>query len=109
MNVAATTGEGTGTATNAYNYNPCSGPTINTQPPSGSIRVGSSVNLSVAATGTFVGFQWFTGTSGNTASPIAGATASSVTVTPGATTSFWVRVSDACGDVNSNTATVTVH
>jgi len=31
-----------------------------------------------------------------------------VTVTPGVTTSFWVRVSDACGDVNSSTATVTV-
>jgi hypothetical protein len=108
VNVAATTSVGTGTATNAYTFATCPGPTITSQPPSGSIRAGNSVKLSVAATGTSVGFQWFTGTSGNTSSPIAGATASSVTVTPGVTTSFWVRVSDACGDVNSSTATVTV-
>jgi len=31
-----------------------------------------------------------------------------VTVSPGSTTSYWVRVSDACGNVDSNTATVTV-
>jgi len=93
----------TGTGTLA-----CAGPTINTQPSSGPIRVGNSVNLSVAATGTSVGFQWFTGTSGNTSSPIAGATSSTVTVSPGSTTSYWVRVSDACGNVDSNTATVTV-
>ncbi|HXA16931.1 MAG TPA: IPT/TIG domain-containing protein, partial [Thermoanaerobaculia bacterium] len=108
VNVAATTTEGTATATNAYTFAPCPGPTINTQPPSGSIRAGNSVKLSVAVTSTSPGFQWFTGASGNTSSPIAGATASSVIVTPGSTTSFWVRVSDACGDVNSSTATVTV-
>jgi cytochrome c peroxidase len=108
VNVAATTGNGTGTATNAYTYAACAGPTINTQPQSGSIRVGNSVNLSVSATGTSPTFQWFIGTTGNTSTPIVGATASSVTVTPGVTTSFWVRVSDQCGDVNSNTATVTV-
>jgi hypothetical protein len=111
VNVAATTANGTGTATNAYNYIVCTGPAISVQPPSGSIRTGNSVKLSVTATspsGTPIGFQWFTGASGNTSSPIAGATASSVTVTPGATTSFWVRVGDACADVNSSTATVTV-
>jgi hypothetical protein len=108
VDVVATTGAGTGTATNAYTFAACTGPAINSQPPSGSIRAGNSVKLSVAATGTSVGFQWFTGTSGNTSSPIAGATTSSLTVTPGATTSFWVRVSDACGDADSNTATVTV-
>jgi len=111
VNVAATTSVGTGTATNAYTYQTCTGPAISVQPPSGSIRAGNSVALSVTAnspSGSPLGFQWFTGTSGNTSSPIGGATASSVTVTPGATTSFWVRVSDACGDVNSSTATVTV-
>lgn len=108
VNVAATTGVGTATATNAYTYAACAGPTINTQPTSGSIRVGTSVQLSVAATGTSPTFQWFTGVSGNTASPIANATASSITLTPGATTSFWVRVSDQCGDADSSTVTVTV-
>jgi len=112
VNVAATTSAGTGTATNAYTYqSSCPALTISAQPPSGSIRTGNSVKLTVtgsSTSGTPLGFQWFTGTSGNTSSPIAGATTSSVTVTPGATTSFWVRVSDACGDVNSSTATVTV-
>jgi hypothetical protein len=108
VNVAATTGNGTGTATNAYTYSACAGPSISAQPPSGSIRVGNSVNLSVSATGTSPTFQWFTGATGNTASPIVGATASSVIVNPGATTSFWVRVSDQCGDADSSTATITV-
>jgi len=108
VDVVATTGVGTGTATNAYNYAPCTGPAINTQPASGSIRAGSSVSLSVAATGTSPTFQWFTGASGNTSSPIANANGSSLALTPGATTSVWVRVSDQCGDADSSTATVTV-
>jgi len=107
VDVAATTGAGTGTATNAYTFVVCAGPTINAQPPSGSIRVGNTVNLTVAASGTPT-FQWFTGASGNTSSPIPGATGSSVTVQPGATTSYWVRVSNSCTDVDSTTATVTV-
>ncbi len=108
VDVAATTGVGTGTATNAFTYLTCAAPAITTQPPSGSIRAGSSVNLTAAATGTSLAFQWFIGNAGDTSSPIAGATASSLTVTPGATTSFWVRVSNSCDDVASSTATITV-
>jgi hypothetical protein len=108
VDVSATTGVGTGTATNAFTYLTCTAPAINTQPPSGSIRAGSSVTLSAAATGTSLVFQWFIGNAGDTSSPIGGATSSSVTVTPGATTSFWVRVSNACDDTNSSTATITV-
>src|SRR5207244_7593690 len=78
------------------------------QPPSGTIRVGNSVSLSVVATGTSLAYQWFTGTSGNTSSPIGGAVASSVTVTPGTTTSYWVQVSNSCGTLDSSTSTVTV-
>ena len=84
-------------------------PIITAQPIGGPINQGGSRTLSVSvqADGP-VSYQWYTGTSPNTASPIAGATASSITVSPAATTNYWVRVTNACGVTNSNTATVTV-
>src|ERR1044072_840067 len=66
--------------------------------------------MSVVATGTApLTYQWYVGPSGTTTSPIAGATASSFT-TPAlsSTTSYWVRVSNASGTADSNTATSTV-
>lgn len=86
----------------------CTAPAITAQPTSRSITSGQSTTLSVTATGTSVAYQWYVGASGNTASPISGATGSSVTVAPTSTTSYWVRVSNACGAVNSVAATVTV-
>ncbi|HEV2720135.1 MAG TPA: hypothetical protein VG323_08955, partial [Thermoanaerobaculia bacterium] len=86
-------------------------PTITTQPASVTIRKNSSTTLSVMATSPRpISYQWYTGTSGNTSSPIAGATGSSYqTPRLSATTSYWVRVSNSCGATNSATATVTVH
>jgi hypothetical protein len=86
----------------------CTAPAITSQPQSGTIRVTSGATLTVGATGTSLTYQWYIGTSGNTASPIGGAAGPSVNVTPQQTTSFWVRVSNSCGTVNSSTATVTV-
>jgi hypothetical protein len=86
----------------------CTAPAMTAQPTSRTITAGQSTTLSVTATGTSLAYQWYVGASGNTASPIAGATGPSVTVAPGGTTSYWVRVSNACGAVNSSTATVTV-
>lgn len=87
----------------------CTPPSLN-GPSSQTITPGSSVTLSVSATGSGGPFtyQWFIGTSGSTSNPITGATSSSLTVTPGMTTSFWVRVTSNCGSTNSATATVTV-
>jgi hypothetical protein len=84
-------------------------PTITVQPQSQTIASGQTVTLSVTATGTALSYQWFAGTSPNTANPIAGATASSFT-TPAltATTSYWVRVTNTAGIANSTTATITV-
>ena len=87
----------------------CTPPSITGQPSSSTINSGSSVTLSVTATGTAPSYQWYIGTSGNTANPIAGATSSTLKVTPTSTTSYWVRVSNACGTVNSATATITVN
>jgi hypothetical protein len=86
----------------------CTAPAITSQPQSGTVRVSSGVTLTVGATGTSLTYQWYIGTSGNTSNPIGGATGPSVNLTPQQTTSFWVRVSNSCGTVNSATATVTV-
>lgn len=84
----------------------CTAPAITAQPTSRTITAGQSTTLTVSATGTSLSYQWYQGTAPNTASPAG--TGPSLTVAPSATTSYWVRVSNACGTVNSATATVTV-
>jgi len=88
---------------------PCTGPTITTPPQSTTITAGQTVTLSVTATGSSLLYQWYVGTSPNTASPISGANASTLTVAPSSTTNYWVRVGNSCAIVNSSTATVTVN
>jgi hypothetical protein len=88
---------------------PCTAPSITTHPQSSEIASGNSTTLSVTATGTQpLAYQWYTGASGNTSAPVSGGTNASITVSPVATTSYWVRVTNACGTANSNAATVTV-
>ena len=88
----------------------CTQAGVTTHPANKSIQSGQTATFSVVASGTgpFT-YQWYQGTSGNTASPIGGATSSSYT-TPAlaASASYWVKVSNACGFKNSNTSTVTV-
>lgn len=84
-------------------------PTITVQPQSQSISVGGTANLSVTATGDApLTYQWYEGNSGDTSNPLVGEVASTIAVSPGSTTSYWVRVSNVVGDADSNTATVTV-
>jgi hypothetical protein len=61
----------------------------------------------VTATGA-TSYQWYIGASGVTTAPIAGATSPSLTVTPASTTSYWVRLTNACGTLDSTAATITV-
>lgn len=84
-------------------------PVIGGHPTSVQIANGSSATFSVAASGGSLDYQWYSGTSGNTANPVSGATSSSFT-TPALTSgaSYWVRVSNTTGTANSNTATATV-
>ena len=85
-------------------------PAITSQPANQSVTSGQSASLSVAATGTApLSFQWYSGASGDTSSPIANGTSSFFT-TPALTTTtgYWVRVSNSAGSVNSATAVVTV-
>jgi YD repeat-containing protein len=84
-------------------------PIFTQQPSSVTINPGSSTTLSAAANTAGVTYQWYKGNSGDTSVPVGGATGASVTVTPTATTSYWVRATSTCGRiVDSSTATVTL-
>ncbi len=82
-------------------------PTISVQPQGQLIAAGQTANLNVTASA--LTFQWYVGASGATGNPVAGATSSTFTTPSLAqTTSFWVRVSNAYGAVDSNFANVSV-
>lgn len=85
-------------------------PTITAQPTGQLISSGQAATLAVVVTGTSpFSYQWYLGLSGDTSSPVSGATFSSYT-TPGLTvnTSNWVEVSNSVGSTNSNTAKLVV-
>jgi hypothetical protein len=85
---------------------PCTPPSITTQPLS---RTGGGT-LSVTASGTAtLSYQWYLGVPGDTSQPISGATSASLPVSPARTTSYWVRVTNSCGTVDSAAATVLIH
>ena len=88
---------------------PADAPSITTQPASQEVHSGASASLSVAASGDDLTYQWYTGNSGDTANPVAGAIGSSLTTgTFTASTSYWVQITNAGGTANSDTATITV-
>jgi hypothetical protein len=88
----------------------CTAPSITAQPSNQSISQGASASLSVSASGTApLSYQWYTGNSGVTTSPVPGGTSATINVSPASTTSYWVRVTGQCGSpADSNAATVTV-
>jgi len=83
-------------------------PVITAHPVSALINAAQSATLSVTATGDGLGYQWYQGASGTVNNPVAGANSSTLVATPAATTSYWARVFSACGNADSNAATVTV-
>jgi hypothetical protein len=97
-------------ANTVYGAGPvCTPASITTPPVNRNISIGQSTSLSVAAGGSApITYAWFVGTTGTTSQP-AGNTAS-INVSPTETTSYWVRVSNACNTspVDSGTVTVTV-
>ncbi|MGV3663506.1 MAG: lamin tail domain-containing protein, partial [Prosthecobacter sp.] len=112
-NVVNTTGAtiiGTAAGTGTIVNDDVIAPVITTHPTGTTIASGSTTLLSVAASGfPAPTYQWYAGSSGNTTSPVGGATSSSFT-TPAltATTSYWARATNTGGFADSNTATVTV-
>lgn len=89
---------------------PCSaGPSIVTQPASVEIGGGTAATLTVAATGEGLLYQWYRGESGDTSSPVEGAIDPTFLSAPlYQTASFWVKVRNGCGSVDSDTAVVSV-
>lgn len=89
----------------------CIAPSISTHPANKTITPpATSASLSVTAAGTGpLTFQWFIGNSGDASTPT-GTNSNSITVSPLATTNYWVRVTGQCDPrtVDSNTAIVTV-
>ena len=90
---------------------PADAPTITTQPASQEVASGASANLSVTASGDDLTYQWYTGNSGDTANPVAGATGSTITTSAlTANESYWVQISlpDGSASSDSDTAVITV-
>ncbi len=88
---------------------PVAAPVIAAQPQDVKVMAGEQATLSVEATGEGMTFQWFEGLVGNTAKPVPGATGAALRTFPlTQSTSFWVRVTNAGGSVDSRQANVTV-
>ena len=77
-------------------------------PKSQTVKRGQTVTLTAKPEAGSVKFQWYSGHAGFTSTPIANATSQSFT-TPAINSvqEFWVRISNACGSVDSQTATIT--
>jgi hypothetical protein len=89
--------------------NTCIPPEITEQPQSQTINYNTAASLSITATGTApLSYQWYHGSSGDTSTPVGEDSDSYTTLNLTATTSYWMRVSNACGSVDSDTATICV-
>ena len=88
----------------------CTPPTITVQPRSTSLGP-VAVTLSVTATGSgTLAYRWYAGARGDTSAPVDNGIASSISVAPRVTTSYWVRVSNGCDPAaDSDAAVVTVN
>lgn len=84
----------------------CVRPLITAHPTARTINPGQSTTLTVSAVNATT-YRWYQGTAPSTTTPV-GTNSPSLTVSPTATTSYWVRVLNGCSSVDSTTATVTV-
>ena len=87
-------------------YPRCAQPSISSVSPTQSKPRGERVTLIVAANGIDLHYQWYEGPAGYTAAPT-GPDAPTFTSDPLTTsTKFWVKVTNGCGEANSNTIVV---
>lgn len=84
-------------------------PEITTQPQAGEYDGVTPYQLEVVATGDGLTYQWYKGASGDTGTPIGGATAATYDAehTDVIQQSYWCRVSNDAGDTDSDAAIVT--
>ena len=84
-------------------------PTISTHPLSLTTTSVREETLQVIATGNGLKYQWYKGNSGDTSAPISGANAESLIIGPlDEDTSYWVRISNDSGFIDSKTANLEV-
>lgn len=91
--------------------NPATCPSVTLIGPANAlVTQGQSTTLSVSASGgSGFTYQWYEGTRNDTSNPVSGGTTASLLVSPSATTHYWVKVTNSCGNsTNSDTATVAV-
>jgi hypothetical protein len=89
---------------------PCTSPRILVQPAGGDVLSATTTSLSVGDLGTRpTRYQWYEGSTFDTSNPVLNANAASFT-TPLllASTSYWVRITNDCGTVDSTSARVNV-
>ncbi|HEV7241191.1 MAG TPA: hypothetical protein VGQ36_18305 [Thermoanaerobaculia bacterium] len=90
----------------------CVPPAITAQSPNIGVLLGDGATISVSASGDSpFTYQWYTGDSPDQTNPIVGATNSIYAAGPFAipgTYKFWAKVTNACGNKNSATITITV-
>lgn len=84
-------------------------PTIASQPTSQSIETGNTATLTVSATGSApFTYQWYRGNLGVTTAPVGTNSPTFTTPALTVTTKYWVKITNAFGEANSNSVTVTV-
>lgn len=99
--------------TTVHTVNVCI-PTILAEPQSITINNGTSTTLTVTTDNLpGVTYQWYTGQPGDVTNPLTGKTSNTLTVSPTATTTYWVRVTGCPSPLtpvsrNSVAATVTI-
>jgi len=91
----------------------CVAASISLQPISGTVPSGSTLTLVITAAGSDpLTYQWYVGESGDTSTPILGATSASYTTPPlTEDVNYWVQVSNTCGGgttADSDTAVITI-
>jgi Ig-like domain CHU_C associated len=88
----------------------CVKPTITLQPLGATIDQGQKHTMTIEASGSApFSIQWFEGQKGDKTLPVPGATSATFqTPALAATKSYWVSIVNACGEDQSNTATVNV-
>src|SRR5581483_3455984 len=88
---------------------PCTAPSVDIQPHGGNVLANSTAIVVAQASGTApLRYQWYAGHAGDTSRSV-GSDSSTLSVANLAqTTSYWLRVTNECGAVDSLEATVTV-